>query len=423
VRLSGATADLISTVAEALDARLSPVSSRPLAVGLSGGGDSLTLLLAADAWVRARGRRLLVLTVDHRLQPRSRAWTEACGAHAARLGHDFKALAWTGEKPAQGLPAAARTARHRLLAGAAREAGARVILLGHTADDLAEARAMRRSGSTTPDPRTWAPSPVWPEGRGLFLLRPLLGLRRAEIRAWLEARGETWIDDPANLDLRYARPRARAVLDPTEPVEAPAETASPADLALAACGDAAGVLTISRARLRDAAPDAARAFVAAACLCAAGTSRPPRSDRLDRLAGLLIGDTAIALTLAGARIEADRTEVRFLREPGEAARGGLAPLPLAPGEAAVWDGRFEILVETPGLVVRSLGGHLGRLPPAERPALARLAARARPGLPAIFRGDALLGCPVLGAVAGVRARPLALDRLRAACGVIVREPA
>src|SRR6185437_3124426 len=84
--------------------------------------------------------------------------------------------------------------------------------MGHTADDLLEAAAMRTEGSTVPDPREWALSPAWPEGRGVFVLRPLLETRRAELREWLSVRGETWIDDPANEDARFARSRARSLL-------------------------------------------------------------------------------------------------------------------------------------------------------------------------------------------------------------------
>ena len=147
-----------AAIAARLDARLRSDSSAPLAVGLSGGSDSLALCLIAAAWARAHGRRLIVFTVDHRLRPESADWTRICAGHAARLGADFQALAWTGDKPATGLPAAARTVRHALLAQAARQAGAQVILLGHTADDRAEAVAMRREGGSVPDPREWAPA-------------------------------------------------------------------------------------------------------------------------------------------------------------------------------------------------------------------------------------------------------------------------
>src|SRR5690606_29362936 len=87
-----------------------------------------------------------------------------------------------------------------------------VVLLAHTADDIAEADRMRDDGSTLGRLRDWSPSPAWPEGRGLMLLRPMLDARRGDIRDWLKQPGRDWIDDPANDDLRSARSRARARL-------------------------------------------------------------------------------------------------------------------------------------------------------------------------------------------------------------------
>ena len=143
----------LETVRAALDRRLDRASAAPLAVGFSGGGDSLFLLKA----VLDLGRPVLALVVDHQLQPDSVRWTADAVAKARALGAEARALVWSGDKPATGLPAAARRARHALLANAAREAGARVLLLGHTASDLAEGAAMRAQGSTVSDPREWAP--------------------------------------------------------------------------------------------------------------------------------------------------------------------------------------------------------------------------------------------------------------------------
>lgn len=336
-----ASSGLEHAVGEVLDRRLLKSDLRPVAVALSGGGDSVALLLAANHWARVAGRGLLVLTVDHRLRAESAAWTAACAATAERLGLAFQALAWTGEKPATGLPAAARQARQALLADAAREAGARVVLMGHTADDVLEARLMREAGSSTSEPREWGASPAWPQGRGVFLLRPLLGVRRADIRAWLTARGETWIEDPANADTHYARPRARLALASGAVASAPPAGASAAALAQACAPD----LSIARADLRAAPPAALIRFVSAACLCAAGTDRPPARERVERLAARLTAAEPFVATLAGARIEADAGQVRFQREAGEAARGGLRPLPLKAGETGVWDGRFEMTAD------------------------------------------------------------------------------
>lgn len=399
----------------AFDRRLSAHSPAPLAVAFSGGGDSLALLLTAKAWADAHGRRVVALTVDHGLRPESALWTQQCRETADRLGVGFEGLQWTAEKPASGLPAAARAARHALLADAARVAGARVLLMGHTADDLLEAKAMRAEGSTVPDPREWSPSPAWPKGRGVFILRPLLKQRRAELRDWLADQGESWIDDPANEDLRFARARART-LNPAHP----GERRDPSRLSVGPgvrrderWREIAGLLETNRSMM-------SVAEVAAACLCAAGTIRPPRGDRLARLTDRLNGSEAFTATLAGARIEADSSAVRFLRDAGETARGGLAPIRLSPHEPQVWDGRFELAADRP-LQARALKGLAGRLPEAERRALAVVPAAARPGLPAVVDIAGVVHCPLLSGASNVTVRALALERFRAAMGFIDRE--
>lgn len=392
----------------ALDRRLDPLSKSPLAVGFSGGGDSLFLLKAVLAWARPHGRSVLALVVDHQLQADSARWTAEAVDKALALGAEARALAWTGAKPLTGLPAAARRARHALLATAAREAGARVLLLGHTASDLAESAAMRAEGSTAPDPREWSPSPVWPEGRDVFLLRPMLGLTRTEIRAALTADGETWLDDPANTDLRYARARARAAGAAEVAPASPPPSAPPPTCAI----DAAGSLRLPR--------DVAPAHLAAALLCAAGTERPPRGARLARLVARLRAGETFAATLAGARVEAG-AEVLVVRDAGEAARGGLAPLSLAAGETGVWDGRWEITAGAEPLTVSALKGQASRLSPEQRARLAKLPAAARPGLPLILRHGAAPYAPALdgrdfAVEGGGRARLLVPGRFEAATG-------
>jgi len=413
----------------------------PLAVAVSGGGDSLALLLAAKTWADANGRSVLALTVDHGLNPASADWTRRCREIAGRLGVLFHPLRWEGAKPATGLPAAARAARHALLADAARDAGARVILLGHTADDLIEAAAMRAEGSTVSDPAEWAPSPAWPEGRGVFLLRPMLSVRRGEIRDWLRARGESWIDDPANEDQRFARARARSTLSspdgrggPSEggwrglrpgaseasgpefmpPFPPPCTEPSPPSLAFGGGGSPSpvgGGLSLPAA--------APVAHIAAACLCAAGTSRPPRGDRLKRLVARLRSGEAFTATLAGARIASDGVTAAFTRDPG---RAGPPRVAVAPGEPVVWDGRFEILADGPG-TVRALGGLSTQLPKAQQAALRALPATIRPTLPVMVSRDGAVCCPILADHPSVRATALVLPRFEAAIGIVDAEPA
>ncbi|MBO9547609.1 tRNA lysidine(34) synthetase TilS [Caulobacter sp.] len=390
----------IYNVRAIFDQRLDPASAAPLAVGFSGGGDSLFLLKAA----LDLGRPVLALVVDHGLQAGSDRWTAEAVAKARALGAEAQALVWTGDKPKTGLPAAARRARHALLAEAARAAGAKVLLLGHTASDLAEGAAMRAEGSSVSDPREWAPSPVWPEGRDVFLLRPLLSLSRDEIRQALADQGETWLDDPANEDLRYARARARAAgAGEISPMEA--TSLSPPCFTV----DAVGTIRLPR--------DVAAAHLAAALLCAAGTERPPRGERLERLVQRIRSGETFAATLSGARIEAG-DDVLICRDAGETARGGLAALELAPGQAGIWDGRWGVTAGDTALTVTALKGRAASLSAADRARLTAIPASARPALPLI---SSPLDGPKLATEGEARARLLVLGRFKAAVGLCDQE--
>ena len=407
-------------------------------------------------WARPHGRRVLALTVDHGLQAESAAWTARAGEQARRLGADWRGLAWSGPKPASGIAAAARRARHALLAEAAREAGAAVLLLGHTADDVLEGERMRARGSTLGRLRDWAPSPVWPEGRGVFLCRPLLDVRRAELRARLSALGLDWIEDPANADPRFLRARVRAELEAEAapdwarghaPISVPsAPNKAPGFEELGACpqglGDThqfprpaggqrsrvrklehvparggdegSGLLAFPRAAFQGA---DVRAELAVALVCASGRERLVRGAALDRLAARLAAGENFTATLAGARAEAGPETVRIFREPGETARGGLVAIRVEPGRPAVWDGRFEVTAGEPG-TVRAAGGLLGRLDGPDRTALKALPSAARAGVPVLIRDSDPR--PVLAGRSACVRDLVELRRLMA-CGVIAHE--
>lgn len=372
-------------------------------VALSGGGDSVALLNLTADWAAARGRPLLALTVDHGLNPDSAGWTSRAEAAADAVGADWRGLVWGGDKPSTGLPAAARLARHRLLADAAREAGAHVILIAHTADDVSEGELMRAEGSTLGRLREWAPSPVWPQGRGLALFRPLLDVRRATLRDWLSGRGADWIDDPANEDLRFARARARRRLATTAPIPAPS-----------AEGPATGVIGVEDDIVRLTRWASPRAL-SAALVCAGGGDRPPRGDRLSAVRARLQAGEDFTSTLCGARLEAEGELVRITREPGEFRRGAARPQALTPDAEAIWDGRWRLTVSEPGWSAVPAAGRMAALSPADQAILRQLPAAARGARPVLIRNvpDAtVLAGEAAKAHALVEARlALALDRM------------
>ncbi|RHW16890.1 tRNA lysidine(34) synthetase TilS [Sphingomonas gilva] len=159
----------------------------------------------------AMPERIACATVDHGL--RAEAADEA--AMVARLcaGLGLPHATLRPEPPlARGanVQARARAARYDLLADHARGTGCAAILTGHHADDQAETLLMRASRGSGVDGLAGVRAAG--DWAGMPLLRPLLGWRRAELAAIVEAAGLDPADDPANRDPAHDRSRFRALI-------------------------------------------------------------------------------------------------------------------------------------------------------------------------------------------------------------------
>jgi tRNA(Ile)-lysidine synthase len=241
------------------------------------------------------------------------------------------------------------------------------------------------------------------------------------MRALLSGLGETWIDDPANDDPRYARTLARRRLARTEAPLPDIVDARPRWPGLDTVRQGlAGELTLPRAALADADPS----VLGALALCAAGTTRPPPSTVLKGIAGQLSRGEDFVATVGGARIEARGDAVLICREAGERVRRGFepAPTPVLAGRS-VFDGRFELDIEAEDGRLGFLAGHAARLPPAQRAALKAVPAAARGALPALIATSGDVSCPVLNQTSVNAVKPLAETRLRATLGGVSDEAA
>src|SRR5262249_30012577 len=137
----------VTEVRKKVTAMLGQVEPGRLVVGCSNGPDSLVL---ADAVLASRATDTTLVYVDHRLRPDAGAEGAAVAAFAAARGAAATIVPIAVVRAGRGLEDAAREARHAALAAAADAAGARWILLGHTASDQAEtmlARLLRGTGA------------------------------------------------------------------------------------------------------------------------------------------------------------------------------------------------------------------------------------------------------------------------------------
>ncbi len=170
-------------------------------VACSGGIDSIAL---ADAAIAVAGAdRVVVVSIDHGLAAGSAdvasavaAWARGQGATAETRRVEVA----TGES----IEVAARTARYAAFDAILRGRGLDWLLLGHTASDQAETVMMRIVRGTGPAGLAGIPA------RRASYVRPLLGLDRATLAAYVESRGLPVWDDPMNQDDRIPRVRMRS---------------------------------------------------------------------------------------------------------------------------------------------------------------------------------------------------------------------
>ncbi len=191
----------------------------PFAVALSGGADSVALLIAcAERWpgqVRA-------VHVHHGLQAAADGFEDFCRALCDRLQVPLRvqrvdARARAGQSPED----AARQARYRAIADTVLThwPALRDVAVAQHADDQIETLLIALSrGSGLPG---LAGMPTQWQRLGLQWHRPWLGLPGAELRDWLRQRGESWVDDPTNQDEQFTRNRIRAQVLPALDVALP----------------------------------------------------------------------------------------------------------------------------------------------------------------------------------------------------------
>ena len=392
-----AAADDPEAAVAALLAPLPP--GRAVGVAVSGGSDSTALLLAARLWARGRGVALRAATCDHGLRPEAAAEARAVAARAAALGVPHATLPLR-LRPGPAVQARARAARYDALGAWAAGGGVDVVLLGHTADDVAETLLMRlRRGVGVGGLARMREG--WRDGRGIGWGRPLLALPREALRLWLRARGEGWIDDPSNDDPRHERARTRRALAAlgwdAAPLARSAAALREADDALARRAAAledelvleGGDVAIPAPlvlRLRAEEPETLRRIVAGAVRWIGG--RPPR--------GAALGD-ALAVpgrrTLAGCTVAPRGGALRIGRE------AAACPPPVPWGEP--WD-RWTLRGPAgPDLAVGALGSDVDRAPWRDG-GLPRPSAMASP---AVRRGAELVAAPLAGLPNGYDAAP------------------
>jgi tRNA(Ile)-lysidine synthase len=378
---------------------------------VSGGGDSLALAVLLAEWAGPPGVGLHAATVDHGLRAGSATEAQSVSRMLAPLGIAHDILSWDGAARGN-LQDSARRARYRLLSGWAREKQLAHVCVGHTRDDQAETVLLRLARGSGVDGLA-AMSPARRDAGGPTWLRPLLSVRREELRQVLREAGIGWIEDPSNENQRFDRVRVREFLG-----------ANRLGIGVERLADTARAMGAARRVLAGAARAAAMRLVTVESgdvlieaegftlleeetrwrILSHAIRQIGNADYRPRLKSLLRAEAALAAgvgTTLGGCLLLPGARWRIGREY-RAVDGVEVP---APG---IWDGRWRIEGGGEALTIRALGpAGLALVPDWREAGLPRSSALA---LPAVWSGGALVAAPQLGYGKEWEASPL-LDKI------------
>lgn len=405
---------------DALMERMGGFERRPrVAVGVSGGADSVALALLLHDWAAGRGGEIVALTVDHGLRSESAGEAAQVAERLTARGIRHAVLRWTGPKPASGIQDAARTARLRLLSEFCRNESILHLALAHHRDDQAETVLMRLARGSGIDGLSGMAA-VRAEGL-VRIIRPLLDQPRERLRAVCRERGIDWIEDPSNASPSFARGRLRAAAgilaaEGLRP-ERLLDTAHRAARARRALGEAASALlaraaefhpegwaVLSPSDLTKAPEEIGLRALSRVLETVGGHIYAPRDDATERLLAEIRSGAGRGRTLGGCVLLPKKEALVVAREPEAAAE----IQPIRPGETIRWDGRFDIgLADDAGtdLFVGRLGEDGWRQAAALRKDLVRLGLPlpVRLALPGLWDGRRLVAVPRFGGNGVVRA--------------------
>lgn len=317
------------------DAVLAPLAGKgDVLLAVSGGPDSVALMLLAAAWGAGKAR-VSVATVDHGLREGSASEAATVGYWASELGLGHSVLKWSGAKPATRIQEAARAARYQLLCEHARHIGATGIVTAHHADDQAETILFRLTKGSGVSGLAGMRALV---RRGsICQWRPLLEFPKTELVGLCQSAGHPFFDDPSNRNEKFARTGLRrlARLLEAEGLDREAllrlgRRAGRAEAALAAIAQkyaadwnaerSAGALTADGRLLARIPAEIALRLLEAEVLAVTGSQQPLRLERLERalakmLAALAEG-ASLSTSLGGALLRLDRAaRLHIMPEP------------------------------------------------------------------------------------------------------------
>lgn len=367
----------------------------PLGVAVSGGSDSMALLLRLVRDVLPS--HLKVATVNHGLRPEAQQEADFVAEFCAARSVEHQTLALTSLTYGPNLQARARDARYQALADWATGQGCRAVALGHTQTDVAETLLLRLArGSGL---KGLAAMEATKHSHGTVWVRPLLDETRSTLQAELHSAGQSWCSDPSNEDPQFGRAKARQAMPALSEIglteDRLASTAhqfresyaviqaAVRDLLKSAVELDQGDVRIDPVQLGAALPEVRQRLLAELLSWVAGADYGPRLHSLktfwaDRKPATLHGVLGFLDTQGRLVLTREYNAVKTQTCPGD----------------SIWDGRWQFAGGKPDQFIRALGkAGLLQCPDWRETGRDRRSVLATP---ALWQGEAVISAPLAG---------------------------
>lgn len=183
-----------------------------IAIGVSGGADSLALMLLVADWSEKQNisPEITIYCVNHGLRKGASAECELVVREAKKLGLEAYVLHWQGEKSKSALQENARNARYRLIGQAMKQNGAQILLTAHHSFDQMETILMRMANGSGMSGMVGMAK--LSQIQGVEIYRPLLQISPDDLAKIVKQANITPVFDPSNIDENYERVRWRKIL-------------------------------------------------------------------------------------------------------------------------------------------------------------------------------------------------------------------
>tara|TARA_B100000686_G_scaffold327034_1_gene385510 strand:+ start:6278 stop:7567 length:1290 start_codon:yes stop_codon:yes gene_type:complete len=190
------------------------ITNKKIAIGISGGPDSLSLAILLNIYKKKYSLNLLSFTVDHQLRPESKEEAKHVKTLMKKLSIEHKTLLWEKPHHKNNILELARIARYNIINQACNKYKVNLLMLGHHQNDQIETFIIRLEAKSGLDGLACMKdkTKIITNYGTLNILRPLLKFKKQELIDICKSKNVRWINDPTNFDLNYKRTIARKII-------------------------------------------------------------------------------------------------------------------------------------------------------------------------------------------------------------------